>query len=387
MFSLVGRVIDSVSFAPLRKVAVSLCGAVELFANVPNTDEEGSPAAPIIAWTRQLTGFYGNRWQCWEQYVRGQVQGITWSEFCQRVLELNPVLIADGYVFRRAKTYLLPVNVPQSRLCLRTKTDSEGQYAFAGLDTPGEYELSLDLPGYNAYRELLYLSGDAEHNVALAAQEAQVVSNHTGYDQLPEKARKVIDQALSMLGDDQVVFDMLPPDLQRLCHGIYYLSDPNSIYYKDICCADLVTTCLHAAGLDYTWPADIATGGDYITPHAANYYRPWPGNPKLIELDLTSKWLPGDIVIYGNGDFATNRARHVNLYVGRFSGVDRRGRVLRYVDNHEVVNASIDWMAESTERGTGITALTLNYCINQRAGYDWCKRVRLEELERAYGSA
>jgi len=111
---------------------------------------------------------------------------------------------------------------------------------------------------------------------------------------------------------------------------------------------------------------------------------PWPSNPKLAELDLTTEWLPGDVIVYGDGDFAINRVRHVNLYVGRFSGVDRRGRELRYGDNYEIVNPSIDWMARGVERGIGIIALTLHYCINVRCNCEWVKRVRLVQIPQAY---
>ncbi len=80
------------SAAPLRKVAVSLCAAAELFANAADSEDEYPLATPLVAWTRQLTGFYGNRWQWWERYVRDQVEGINWSEFCSRALEVNPAL-------------------------------------------------------------------------------------------------------------------------------------------------------------------------------------------------------------------------------------------------------------------------------------------------------
>ena len=384
MFSLTGRVIDKVSFELLSGVELSLCGPADMYGAVVGAEDEHAPASPVIAWTRELTGFYGNRWQCWERFVRDDVEGITWREFCGRVVEINPVLVDDGYVFHKSKTYLLPVNEQQRRLCLRTQTDDEGRYALTGLDTAGEFELAVQLPGYNTRRELLYLAHDTVGNVLLTPQRAMVVSDDPRYDQLPEKARLVVDQALLMLGDDVTVFDSLPPQLQRLCHGVYYLSDPNSIYHKDICCADLVTVCLHAAGVDYDWPADVVTGGNHITPHAANYYRAWPGNPKLLELELDADWLPGDVIIYGNGEFLADRVRHVNLYVGRYSGVDQRGRTLRYSSKFEVVNASIDWMAEGVERGTGIAALTLSYCVNRRCDYDWAKRVRVVELQEAY---
>ena len=73
--------------------------------------EEGPPPPPPpeqIAWTRKLTGFYGNRWQAWEHFVKGKVPGITWLEFKDQALVYNPQLEADGYIFRPEKEYLLP---------------------------------------------------------------------------------------------------------------------------------------------------------------------------------------------------------------------------------------------------------------------------------------
>jgi len=100
MFSLTGRVIDKVSLELLSGVELSLCGAADMFGAVVGAEDEHGPASPVIAWTRELTGFYGNRWQCWERFVCDDVDGITWREFCSRVLEINPVLVDDGYVFR-----------------------------------------------------------------------------------------------------------------------------------------------------------------------------------------------------------------------------------------------------------------------------------------------
>jgi len=76
---------------------------------LPEISHEPSPPSPgKITWTRRLTGFYGNRWQAWEQFVKDQVPGITWQEFKDQVLVYNPHLEADGYIFRREKEYLLP---------------------------------------------------------------------------------------------------------------------------------------------------------------------------------------------------------------------------------------------------------------------------------------
>ena len=69
------------------------------------------PAGPGgFSWTRTISGFYGNRWQAWQQYVDGQVVGITWEEFKDESLRYNSDLIADGYVFQPGKEYLFPEN-------------------------------------------------------------------------------------------------------------------------------------------------------------------------------------------------------------------------------------------------------------------------------------
>lgn len=70
--------------------------------------------APItttgVNWTRTVTGFTGNRWQAWQQYVENQVSGITWEQFKDDVLIFNPDLAADGFVFQAGKQYVLPQN-------------------------------------------------------------------------------------------------------------------------------------------------------------------------------------------------------------------------------------------------------------------------------------
>lgn len=77
----------------------------------PPPTAEPTPVPPGgVSWTRPLTGFTGNRWQVWQQYVAGQVGGITWEQFKEDVLIYNPHLEADGYVFQAGKQYLLPQN-------------------------------------------------------------------------------------------------------------------------------------------------------------------------------------------------------------------------------------------------------------------------------------
>jgi hypothetical protein len=80
-----------------------------IFPAIPAIDPTPIPTGGI-SWSRSLTGFTGNRWQVWQQYVEGQVNGITWEQFKDDVLIYNPDLEADGFVFQASKQYVLPQN-------------------------------------------------------------------------------------------------------------------------------------------------------------------------------------------------------------------------------------------------------------------------------------
>jgi hypothetical protein len=46
-----------------------------------SASNQASGETQIVSWSRTLTNFSGNRWQCWVDNVRDRVQGITWDEF------------------------------------------------------------------------------------------------------------------------------------------------------------------------------------------------------------------------------------------------------------------------------------------------------------------
>ena len=50
---------------------------------------EQAGAAPVVLWSRALRGFYGTRWACYVDHVRGKVEGIDWNEFVEAVVEFN----------------------------------------------------------------------------------------------------------------------------------------------------------------------------------------------------------------------------------------------------------------------------------------------------------
>jgi hypothetical protein len=344
---------------------------------------ENLPAPDEIAWTRSLSGLIGNRWQCWEAHVRDQVQGITWSEFMTGVVERNPVLREDGYVFLASKTYLLPENPATPVYYVHTVTDGQGRYAFTELTTPGNYRLIVEAEGCFRYHDRLSLQADMELDVTLVVKGARMASQWEGYATAPEEVRRLIDQALSMLGDDPIAFDALPADLRRLATGSYF-PDPNHLRYKDIVCADLVSICLHAAGVDHDWPVTEPAGTPFVSSHAANYYRPRADHPKLRVVAEDEEWLPGDILIYWDGNLPDISLNHVNLYVGPYSGTDLNGTVHPPARGYDVVNASVNYLVGGIEYGTDIRPATKAYCTGVRYHYEHVMRLRHVELERTF---
>ncbi len=120
-----------------------------------------------ITWTRQLTGFSGNRWQCWVTYVRDQVQGIMWEDFRDQSLTHNPALPGDGFVFKTAKTYVLPENPSGTGYTRAALTDNSGKFSFVDVPNPGNYALSVQCSGYQTSQEQLNLQADTMHDLVL----------------------------------------------------------------------------------------------------------------------------------------------------------------------------------------------------------------------------
>jgi hypothetical protein len=451
--SLSGRVVRSTDLAPIAAITLRLLGPASAFAGLPNA--QPVPQGWQIAWTRQLTGFAGTRWDCWTKYVQGsvphitwqqfcdgalthnpslnpdhlfkadqtylipaetaaapytwsrqitnfagsrwdcwttyiqnQVQGITWEQFRDAALVYNPQLNADGRLFKTDKAYLIPINDATPRAAIETLTDAQGNYSFTLGDQPAICEIQAEVDQYARFVLPLSINGAITQPITLIPQSGgtangpgmsgSVRSCRADYPSLPDKARRVIDQALFMLGDDARVFDALPLDLQKMCYGWQFLNNPNDFHYKDIVCADLVSIALKGAGLDIAW-------GGAANPHMADYYHPDRGNARITEITDPNDWLPGDVLVYGSG--ATNtRAGHVNLYVGPFSGADRSGTTYHLSDGVDVVEGSMDFMSNSKEIGTGVIGCNLQRCLQGKRGiYTWVRHVRLRELAALFG--
>ncbi|HEU4328290.1 MAG TPA: hypothetical protein VFS21_34450 [Roseiflexaceae bacterium] len=345
--------------------------------------------APPYTWTRLLSGFTGSRWDCWTAHVQNQVQGITWEQFRDGALAYNPQLNADGRLFQPGKSYLIPQNDAAPRVCIEAVSDAQGGYLLTLGSTAGVFEVQIELDGYARFVLPLVVNTALVQPLVLTplpdppvsggpTPKGGVRSARTDYASLPEKARRVIDFALFLLGDDPATFDALSPELRRMCYGFRFLTNPNDFHFKDIVCADLVSLALCGAGLEIDWGAKAYS--------LADYYHPDRGSPALLEITDPNDWLPGDILVYGNGA-ASSRAGHVNLYVGPFTGTDRSGKTYSLGDNVEVVEASMDFMSGGREIGTGVQGRTLRlYCLEKKCyTYQWVRRVRLRELAAAFG--
>jgi hypothetical protein len=206
--------------------------------------------------------------------------------------------------------------------------------------------------------------------IARAAIQPPLVSRWLEqHPHAPPPARALIELALSLLGLDSLVLPTLNDQARKLM-----------AWSEDIVCADLVSICLDHAGLPLDWRVTEPPGTQYTSPRAANFYRPHASHPRLREVGEHEDWLPGDILVY-----AVNPAgeyHHVNLYVGKFTGIDSAGRLHADDQGFDVVNA--DMFSEQ------IKPLTSTFCINNHfrtSGFTTVRRMRHRDLESIYQHA
>jgi hypothetical protein len=344
---------------------------------------------PPFTWTRRLTGFAGTRWECWEAHVRGQANGITWAQFRDAALIYNPQLNADGRLFRPYRSYLLPENNDAPRAYLQTVSDADGRYSFELDGEAAACELQVELDDYLRFSLPVVINGAIAQPILLQplpsangdqSRSGTIRSARPDYAVLPFKARRIIDRALFLLGDDGDTFDALPSALRALCYGARFVHDANHPHHKDLVCADVVSIALKAAGVDIEWPSAA-------NPHMADYYHPDRGNPKIVEIHDPHDWQPGDVLVYGRGA-PGSRAGHVNLYVGPFVGTDRSGRAYNPGDGVDVVEGSIVFRSGGATYGTGVIGVNLQRCLQARRGiYTWVRHVRLREMDELWERA
>jgi hypothetical protein len=119
-----------------------------------------------VAWDRFVTGIRGNRWQCWNDHVRGKVPGLDWAAFRHQVAERNPELAGDGYEFLAHKTYVLPRSAAQQLYVREAWTEPDGWFEFPALPA-GDYTLEASAEGHEPRSEPLSVAADATLTVEL----------------------------------------------------------------------------------------------------------------------------------------------------------------------------------------------------------------------------
>jgi hypothetical protein len=90
---------------PVEDAEVRILGSVDALGADPRAASYDPTA---ITWSRPITDYEGNAWNCWQKYVVREVAGITWDEFVEEVARYNPSLRDTGGRFEAERTYLLP---------------------------------------------------------------------------------------------------------------------------------------------------------------------------------------------------------------------------------------------------------------------------------------
>ena len=126
-----------------------------------------------ITWDRPLSGFAGNPWECWQEYVENKVIGLNWPTFNALIGEHNPTLVTDEYRFKAEKTYQLPRNDMLEAFELFTASRASGLYKFESVP-PGEYRLEVKADNLLAYADTVTVTSDTTLDIELMPVEDAV---------------------------------------------------------------------------------------------------------------------------------------------------------------------------------------------------------------------
>jgi hypothetical protein len=116
-------------------------------------------AAPEIVCDREVSGFAGDRWACWQKYGQNKVTGMDWAVFQKEIAAHNPHLAEDNYRLVPDKVYRLPRNAGQQQYARVRFATVDGSYRFEALP-PGRYELEVIADGLEPLRQTVEISND-----------------------------------------------------------------------------------------------------------------------------------------------------------------------------------------------------------------------------------
>ena len=148
-----------------------------------------------VLWNRTLTGFHGTRWNCWEQHLKNQIEGLSWKEFVKAVLVYNSILTVDKNVFKAEKTYLLPQNQNMPQCYLFEWTDSLGRYSFDYLPEAGPYKVVVRAAGDLYHEGVVMAQNGVPYNIQVVQKVVKVEGPSPEQTQEEERRRQEEEQA------------------------------------------------------------------------------------------------------------------------------------------------------------------------------------------------
>lgn len=399
-FGIAGVVHDGGSGVRLTGATVKLVAA----QNVLGAVGAAQPSEQPYTWSKVINGsdvgvFPNNRrYDCYAAFVQNVIAANVLSDrdFYDEVLVWNPQLGGDGNRFVAGKFYFIATTEGGQQFEMTTSSDGSGHFRFDGLEQAGVYGLIAVKDGYLPTKKGLQIFPPqiADQNPPPTIElglgltptpnppQQRIFSTEPGVAAMPQAVQRAVQQALLLItNDEKKAFDTLPPDLQKLAYGY---GKPPGISFKDLVCADLPSICYAAAlGHGPTWLSQ----GNCTGSHCANYYRPIPGvndnslqaiSGRVGNLSVNDDWKPGDVIVYWPAN--SNSPAHVNLYVGRFQGVDLDG-VNHPNGERYVLNTSQNIDDPSDKWGPKVAFFRLVDCV-QGFGFATRQHVRISDLWR-----
>ena len=114
---------------------------------------------PAILWDRLLSGFTGDLWACWRQFIQSKVVGLEWTAFRSQMVTHNPGLTAADTRLQDDRTYVLPRNAGQEEYLRVAFSAVDGRFTFDHL-RPGVYRIEISAPGYRQLVQTIRPDGD-----------------------------------------------------------------------------------------------------------------------------------------------------------------------------------------------------------------------------------
>lgn len=186
--------------------------------NRVHADTRGS--LPAVVWDRELNGFSGSLWHCWQQHVQGKVVGLRWTQFKTAMLAHNPGLAGSQGRLQAGGTYVLPRNDGPEEYVRVAFSQYDGRAVFAELQ-PGMYRVEVAAANYQPVQQMVVLDGVTTPTITLAPSSTLLNQLAGGLGVLGSDFVSTAGQHFALNGRK---FRFIGVNLRGLAH--YGLSDP-----------------------------------------------------------------------------------------------------------------------------------------------------------------